>query len=153
DGTIYATWNDGNSVVLAVSHDGGKSFDPSRSVVPVAPPYFGGAVGIPGVSRAMGFAQIAVDPRPGKGGRLMVSWSDFSNGDIDVFSSTSEDHGKTWTSRMRVNNDPVHDGIDQFFQGIAIDPITGDAYVQFYDRRNDLANRKTWVTLARSTDG
>ena len=153
DGTIYVSWNDGNSIVMAVSHDGGKSFDPSRSVVPVAPPYFGGAVGIPGVSRAMGFAQIAVDPRPGKGGRLMVAWSDFSNGDIDVFSSTSEDHGKTWTPRMRVNNDPVHDGIDQFFQWIAIDPITGDAYVQFYDRRGDPENRKTWVTLARSTDG
>lgn len=153
DGTIYTTWNDGDSIVMAVSHDGGKTFDPSRSVVPVAPPYFGGAVGIPGVSRAMGFAQIAVDPRPGKAGHLMVAWSDFRNGDIDVFSSHSEDHGATWSSPVRVNSDPVHDGIDQFFQWIAIDPVTGDAYVQFYDRRADPENRKTWITLARSTDG
>lgn len=153
DGTIYTTWNDGNSIVMAVSHDGGKAFDPSRSVVPVAPPYFGGAVGIPGVSRAMGFAQIAVDPRPGQGGRLMVAWSDFSNGDIDVFSAHSENHGATWSAPVRVNSDPVHDGIDQFFQWIAIDPTTGDAYVQFYDRRADPENRKTQVTLARSTDG
>ncbi|MGC1935140.1 MAG: hypothetical protein WA681_08980, partial [Candidatus Acidiferrales bacterium] len=54
---------------------------------------------------------------------------------------------------MRVNTDPVHDGKDQFFQFLTVDPITGDVYVQFYDRRDDPANRKTWFTLARSTDG
>ena len=54
---------------------------------------------------------------------------------------------------MRVNDDPVHDGADQFFQWMAVDPVSGAIYVQFYDRRNDPANRKTTVTLARSTDG
>jgi len=52
-----------------------------------------------------------------------------------------------------LNSDPIHDGKDQFFQWMAVDPISGDAYVQFYDRRDDPANRKTWITLARSTDG
>ena len=31
--------------------------------------------------------------------------------------------------------------------------MRGDVYVQFYDRRGDPNNRKTTVTLARSTDG
>ena len=35
---------------------------------------------------------------------------------------------------------------------MAADPVTGAVYVQFYDRRADPANRKTTVTLARSTD-
>jgi hypothetical protein len=154
DGTIYAIWNDGETIAFTTSHDGGKTFEPSRSIIDVAPPYFGGAGGIPGVSRAMGFPQIGVDARPGSaGGRLVVAWSDFRNGDVDVFSSTSEDHGRTWSKPVRVNTDPIHDGNDQFFQWMAIDPITGDVYVQFYDRRDDPANRKTWVTLARSTDG
>ena len=52
-----------------------------------------------------------------------------------------------------MNSDPVHDGNDQFFQWLAVDPITGVVYVQFYDRRDDPANRKTRITLARSTDG
>jgi hypothetical protein len=70
----------------------------------------------------------------------------------DVFSVSSTDHGRTWSKPVRVNTDAIHNGIDQFFQWLAVDPITGDVYVQFYDRRDDPANRKTGFTLARSTD-
>lgn len=154
DGTIYAIWNDGNTITFTQSHDGGKSFAPSHPVLDVAPPYFGGAGGIPGVSRAMGFPQIGVDSRSRPaGGKLYIVWSDFRNGDVDVFIASSTDHGKTWSPARRVNDDPLHDGIDQFFQWMAVDPVTGAVYVQFYDRRADPANHKTGVTLARSADG
>ncbi len=154
DGTIYATWNDGSTITFTKSHDGGQTFAPSRAVVDVGPPYFGGAGGIPGVSRAMGFPQIGVDAHEGKnGGILYLAWSDFRNGDIDVFCVSSTDQGGTWSSPARVNSDPIHDGIDQFFQWMTVDPLTGDVYIQFYDRRDDPANRKTGFTLARSTDG
>src|SRR5215472_10732567 len=154
DGTIYAIWNDGSTIAFTQSHDGGKTFTPSHSVVDVAPPYFGGAGGIPGVSRAMGFPQIGVGRREGKRPEpLYLSWSDYRNGDVDVFCVSSTDHGRTWSKPMRVNNDPIHNGIDQFFQWMAVDPGSGDVYLQFYDRRDDPANRKTGVTLARSTDG
>ncbi len=98
----------------------------------------------------MGFPQIGVD---WKSGKLYVAWSDYRNGDVDVFSASSSDHGRTWSRPVRVNDDPLHDGNDQFFQWLAVDPITGAVYVQFYDRRADPANRKTLFTLARSTDG
>ena len=154
DGTIYAIWNDGSTITFTQSHDGGKTFAPSHPVVNVAPPYFGGAGGVPGVSRVMGFPQIGVDARPGKqGGTLYLAWSDFRNGDVDVFCASSKDHGRTWSQPVRVNSDPIHDGIDQFFQWMAVDSATGDVYVQFYDRRDDPENRKTGFTLARSTDG
>ena len=154
DGTIYAIWNDGTTITFTQSHDGGKTFTPSRAAVDVAAPYFGGAGGIPGVSRVMGFPQIGVDSRPGKqGGTLYVSWSDFRNGDVDVFCAFSKDHGRTWSKPIRVNSDPIHDGLDQFFQWMTVDPATGDVYVQFYDRRDDPENRRTGFTLARSTDG
>jgi hypothetical protein len=52
-----------------------------------------------------------------------------------------------------VNNDPLHDGADQFFQWLAVDPMDGSINVIFYDRRRDPANRKQVVVLARSTDG
>jgi len=150
DGTQYVVWNQGLNITLAISKDGGKTFAPSRPIIDVGPPYFGGTGGIPGVARAMGFPQIGVD---GKSGALYVTWSDFRNGDVDVFFSRSTDHGRTWTSAKRVNDDPIHDGNDQFFQWLAVDPVNGDLYVQFYDRREDPANRRTRLTLARSTDG
>jgi len=152
DGVIYAIWNDGLTITMTRSHDGGKTFEPSRVAIEVGAPYFGGAGGIPGVSRAMGFPQIGVDSRKGKG-TLYLVWSDYRNGDVDVFSVASIDHGRTWSKPVRVNSDPIHDGSDQFFQWMALDPMTGDVYVQFYDRRDDPANRKTAFTLARSADG
>jgi hypothetical protein len=150
DGTQYVIWNEGLNVTMAVSRDGGRTFEPSRPIFDVGPPYFGGAGGIPGVSRAMGFPQVGVN---GTGKTLYVTWSDFRHGDVDVFIARSSDAGRTWTSPMRVNDDPIHDGADQFLQWMAVDPTDDAVYVQFYDRRDDAANRKTMVTLARSIDG
>src|SRR5207244_12111832 len=50
DGTQYIVWNEGLNVTLAVSRDGGRTFEPSRPIFDVGPPYFGGAAGIPGRS-------------------------------------------------------------------------------------------------------
>lgn len=146
DGTVYAVWCDGASVVFTRSDDGGVSFEPSRRVVATGPSYFNPAY----VERANGFPQIAVDPRTG---RLLVSWSDYTNGDVDVFVAASADGGRTWSHPVRVNDDPVHDGADQFFQWLAVDPADGASYVVFYDRRADAHNRDATVTLARSVDG
>ena len=84
--------------------------------------------------------------------RLYVTWSDYRNGDLDVFCASSADNGRTWTNRVRVNNDPIHNGADQFFQWLAVDPNDGAVNVMFYDRRDDPENRKQIVVLARSTD-
>ena len=150
DGTMYVVWNEGFNITLATSADGGRSFAPSHPIFDVGAPYFGGASGIPGIARAMGFPQVGVDP---KGGTLYATWSDFRNGDVDVFISRSSDRGKSWSPPMRVNDDAIHDGADQFLQWMAVDPADGSVYVQFYDRRDDPENRQTRVTLARSTDG
>jgi hypothetical protein len=149
DGTIYTVWHDGDHIAFTTSRDGGKSFAPSRWIIETGPPYMGAIPDLGPVFGAMGFPQVAVDP---KDAPLYVCWSDYSNGDIDVFFSRSIDGGRTWSPQMRVNTNPVHDGTDQFFQWMAVDRVTGAIYVQFYDRRADAANRKTAVTLARSTD-
>ena len=146
DGTLYAVWADGDDIAFTFSKDGGKTFAPSAIILHNAPSYFK----VHDVSRANGFPQLAVDP---KTSRLFVSWSDYRNGDVDVFVSTSIDRGASWSPAMRVNSDSPHDGCDHFFQWLSVDPVTGDAYVIFYDRRGDTENRKTTVVLARSTDG
>ncbi len=149
DGTLYTTWADGNSIAFASSRDGGKTFAKSRSIIQTAPLYFD----VAGLDRANGFPELAIDPRHGRKGRLYLTWGDYRDGDISVYCSTSDDGGKSWSKALRVNSNPAHDGTDQFFQWLAVDPVTGAANIIFYDRRLDPKNQKTMVTLARSTDG
>lgn len=157
DGTLYTIWDDRDGIMMAISHDGGVTFSKERRIIPAGPGYFG----ITGVSRSNGFPQIGMDTRitSGKngarnsrqGGNLYVAWSDYSNGDVDIFVSSSSDYGHTWSAPVRANTDPIHNGNDQFFQWMAVDPQSGAVNLIFYDRRTD--NTKTTVTLARSTDG
>ena len=150
DGTLYAIWAGNNHIILTESHDGGKTFTHPRQIIATAPIMFA----IQGMERANGFPQIAMDPRGGpKGGPLYITWSDYRNGDVDIFLSVSKDHGRTWSAPIRVNNDPLRDGADHFFQWLAVDPVTGAVNVVFYDRRQDPANEKQTVVLARSTNG
>jgi len=150
DGALYAVWADGNHLRHTVSTDGGVTFSRTRNIVETAPIMFG----VDGVARANGFPQIGIDPRGGpKGGRLYVTWSDYRNGDVDVFCSSSNDQGATWSPAVRVNNDPPHNGAEQFFQWMAVDPSDGAVYVVFYDRRGDPKEHEETVVLARSTDG
>ena len=145
DGRLYAIWSQNDYIFLTISRDGGNTFSHPQPIIHTAPIMFA----LEAVERANGFPQIGIDPRTQ---RLYVTWSDYRNGDLDVFCSTSTDHGKRWSDPVRVNNDPIHDGADQFFQWLAIDPLDGSANLAFYDRRADLTNKTQTVTLARSTD-
>jgi hypothetical protein len=145
DGTLYVIWSQDDDLMFTSSHDGGKSFSRARAIIHTAPIMFA----IDTLDRANGFPQIAIDPTSK---RLYVTWSDYRNGDLDVFVSSSSNRGKHWSSAARVNNDPVHNGAEQFFQWLAVDPVDGSVNVVFYDRRVDPANKKQIVVLARSSD-
>ncbi|HKW32004.1 MAG TPA: sialidase family protein [Candidatus Acidoferrum sp.] len=150
DSMLYAVWGDGNHLVFTSSSDGGLTFAPTRNIIDTAPIMFS----VDAVARANGFPQIAIDPRGApKGGRLYVAWADYRNGEIDVFCSSSKDFGATWSPATKVNNDPIHDGAEHFFQWMAVDPADGSVNVIFYDRRGDPRNRAQTVVLARSADG
>ncbi|HXJ86599.1 MAG TPA: hypothetical protein VMS18_07275 [Candidatus Binatia bacterium] len=145
DGTLYVVWSQDDDLMFTSSRDGGKTFSRARPIIHTAPIMFA----IETLDRANGFPQIAVDSASK---RIYVTWSDYRNGDLDVFISSSDDGGKHWTPAARVNNDRVHDGAEQFFQWLAVDPVDSSVNVIFYDRRNHPGNRKQIVALARSTD-
>jgi hypothetical protein len=105
---------------------------------------------VDGMDRANGFPQIAVDAHNGS---IYVTWSDYRNGDLDIFCIVSTNRGHNWSEPVRVNNDPLHDGADQFFQWLAVDPVSGAVNLAFYDRRQDPQDRTQIMVLARSTDG
>jgi BNR repeat-like domain len=146
DGTLYTIWSQDDDIMFTSSHDGGKTFSHARPIIHTAPIMFA----IDTLDRANGFPQIGIDP---KSKRLYVTWSDYRNGDLDIFLSSSSDGGKHWSSAIRVNNDPIHNGAEQFFQWLAVDPADSSVNVVFYDRRRDPQNKKQIVVLARSSDG
>ena len=63
---------------------GARPFPAPAPIIHTAPIMFA----IQTLERANGFPQIAIDP---KSKRLYVTWSDYRNGDLDVFLSTSDD--------------------------------------------------------------
>lgn len=149
DGALYVTWAADGWLQFAVSKDGGQSFSAPRNILHTAPIMFQ----VENVARSNGFPQIGIDEHEhGKAPRLFVTWSDYRNGDTDVFISSSVNGGLAWGPAVRINDDPLHNGADQFFQWMAVDPADGSVNVLFYDRRGDPKNRAATVTLARSTD-
>src|ERR1043166_4512590 len=85
-------------------------------------------------------------------GTLYVNWIDARNGDPDVFVMSSRAGGERWSEPVRVNDDEVKNGKEQFFMWMSVDPVDGSVNIVFYDRR-DLSGAETGVTLARSIDG
>ncbi len=85
-------------------------------------------------------------------GTLYLAWSDERNGDADILLARSTDGGQSWSAPVRVNDDPIGDGKDQFQPQLAVAP-NGVVSVMFFDRRNDPNNLLVDVYLAQSTDG
>ena len=149
NGEVYIVWAGPLGLVFDKSLDGGLTFGKNKVIGDIPG---GWDFSIEGLERANGMPNTGVDLSSGPNkGALYVNWIDARNGDPDVFVMSSRDGGATWSSPVRVNDDPLHNGADQFFQWMAIDPKSGAVNVVFYDRRPD--NRMTAVTLGRSTDG
>jgi hypothetical protein len=71
--------------------------------------------------------------------------------DPDIVMNRSSDGGQTWSSGIRVNQDPLNDGKIQYFPVVHVDD-SGGVNVLYYDDRNTTSD-STGVYLSRSTDG
>ncbi|HET9157398.1 MAG TPA: sialidase family protein, partial [Myxococcaceae bacterium] len=87
-------------------------------------------------------------------GRLYCSWLDAGAEGTDIFLSTSDDSGATWSAAKPVG-DRLGFPVDRFDHWLAVDNKTGDVVVSFYDTRNDTTGQRyqTDTYLARSKDG
>lgn len=149
-GEVYIVWAGPLGLVFDKSLDGGVTFGKDK----VIGKFPGGwDFGVDGLDRANGMPNTAVDLSNGPNkGTLYVNWIDARNGDPDVFVMSSRDGGDSWSQPVRVNDDKLKNGKEQFFTWMSVDPVDGSVNVVFYDRR-DTSGAMTGVTLARSTDG
>jgi hypothetical protein len=88
-------------------------------------------------------------------GRVYLAFADRPDAvnrplDTDIYLQFSDDHGQTWSSRQRVNDDGVGNG--QFFPSLSVDRANGEVVLSWYDTRRDPINfQKTDVFLAVGT--
>jgi hypothetical protein len=99
-------------------------------------------------------AGLAWDRTPGPhNGRLYfiyVSEEPQESNDTDIQMRFSDDHGVTWSSSVRVNDDAGTNS--QFNPRISLDPTTGYIAIAWYDARKDLGDHGHGDTNGRPND-
>jgi hypothetical protein len=158
NGDLYVAWNDyaANTIAFAASLDGGKSFSQqtviSRKTIPFD-------AGIPAelYRRALVYPSCDADRSNGPNrGRIYCSWMDAGDMGTAILLSTLDPdaQGAPWSTPKAVG-DRVPFAVDRFNQWLAVDPVTGEVVVAFYDTRNDTTGKRygTDFYLARSEDG
>jgi len=152
-GSVHVFWVDynTNSILQDISSDGGVTFGEDLVVAPIETP----SRILNGNIMTFSYPAVAVDlyPESPHYGSIYMAYMDTGpGGDADIFLIKSVDGGFTWSSPLRVNDDPIGNGADQFHPWIAVDE-TGAVSVIFYDRRLDPQNLLFDLFLAQSMDG
>jgi len=168
-GSVYVAWEaflTATSRELRMRRITGNGTSPGAivKVTPVVP--VGDGFLIQANIRNTEFPSLAVDR---SNGTLYIVWNDgrllqdldfespnFAYGYGNVFVTRSLNHGATWSSPVRVNDDapppPGNRGVDHFQPAVGVDQ-TGAVGACWYDRRIDPRNTFVARFCARSTNG
>src|SRR6266849_1092358 len=157
NGEVYVAWNDykNNLIAFNRSFDGGVTWDAQRTISQKTAAF---DVGIPAelFRRALVYPACDVDRSTGANrGRLSCSWMDLTPAGVtDIFVATSDDRGITWTAPHSLT-DQLPQLVDRFNHWLAVDPVTGDVNVSFYDTGNDTTGFRymTDTYFTQSVDG
>jgi hypothetical protein len=157
NGELYVAWNDysANTIAFNRSFDGGVTWDRQRTIAGKRLPF---DIAIPAESfrGALVYPSCGADRSSSRHrGRLYCSWMDLSSsGGTDIYASYSDDKGATWSAPAPVT-DQLPILVDHFNHWMAVDPVTGDVNVSFYDTRNDTTGVRymTDVYFTQSTNG
>jgi hypothetical protein len=171
---VYVAWEhytnpfSDRDIRIARSSDGGATFGSPQIVTAVTP--VGDSFALQGLFRDfLDLQGLAVDRSSGAArGTVYISWQDGRNRSKadpfgfcgatptycfgDVFVTRSTGGGATWSAPVRVNDDDVTLGIDQFMPALDVDN-SGSLWVAYYDRRRDNRNFLIDTFVAKSTNG
>ena len=152
--SIYDGWpTDESAIGLARSLDGGATFTPATRIISNIKGIRN--TGVSKNQRVNSFPSAAVDLA---NGNIYVTWTNCgvpgvnSGADRDIYMIRSENQGTTWTTPIRVNQDPIGMGKKHYFPWITCDPETGALSTIFYDDRN-VGGSQCEVYCANSFDG
>ncbi|RLG09890.1 hypothetical protein DRN73_09150 [Candidatus Pacearchaeota archaeon] len=154
-GNVYVAWvNYGEGKIEMVkSTNGGVSFSYPSTITYLN---FDGYTYINPNLLVFAYPAITCDisPLSPYRGNLYVVYIDSSGSSLmDVYFTKSTNGGLTWSSPIRLNDDPYNNPVDQFHPWIDVDQ-NGTITVVFYDRRNDPSgNLLMDVYITKSTDG
>lgn len=166
DGTLVLTYyqyyqplsnpkNDSQPMYFITSSDGGKTFDAPRKVAEV------GSSGwrplLRDFARAFTLPLFAVDANLESRfhSRIYMVWDDVSGGGSDIWLMHSDDIGRTWSPKHRVNDNPPAPGAPRDHRSAPVVAVnrSGVVAVAWYDRRDDPARRCWAQYFAASLDG
>ena len=162
-GAVYVVTNSGGSFNATYtfyrSNDGGASFTQrsSQQWANTVGSQVGGRNSVSNM-RTRPYPMIAADNSygPNRGKFYCVYASNFpasSNGKSDVWCRASSDGGATWTSAVRVNDDPNTENFQQWHPAIWCDKETGKLYALWMDTRDTPTNDSAFMYASYSTDG
>ncbi len=153
---IYDAWPGGEDAIgFAKSTDGGATWTKTRIYSAVD---FGIRGNLKPTSiRVSSFPSMAVDRSGGAhNGYIYITWPQRTvapaGNDPDIVMIRSTDNGATWSTPVRVNDDALNNGKDQYYPWCTVDQSSGRLNVVFYDSRNT-TNDSTGVFMATSVDG
>jgi hypothetical protein len=156
---IYCTGQQGSPytgryVGFGKSTNGGANWIQVENKIPIS--------GIRGTLKTTGircndFPWMAVDKTGGpNNGNIYVAWNQKNQApagtDPDICFSKSTDGGSNFSAPIRINDDPINNGRDQWMPSICVDQY-GGVNIIFYDSRNGSINDTTEAYVARSIDG
>ena len=155
---IYdANWTDGEDAIgFSKSTNGGTTWTHLRAYQNVN---FGirGYLSSKNDIRVSSFPSMSVDRSGGpNNGYIYITWAQRgvspAGSDPDIVLIRSTNGGANWSVPIRVNNDPLNNGKDQYYPWCTVDQATGQLMLVFYDSRA-VVNSQAEVFMARSENG
>ncbi len=150
NGEIYVAWAAKQGIMFTSSLDGGKTFTyPEKRIDTING---GWEMPVKGLFRcnSMPFMVCDNQTKSKYSGNIYICFGDEKDNDKNIWLLKSIDGGKTWSKRIKVNDDNSQK--EQFMPFMTIDPVTSYLYILFYDRRSTVGTN-TDVYLAVSKDG
>ena len=158
NGNVLVAWDRAQAIgvpceiVFDLSTNGGLTWGTERILATTATGPF---AQLNGGIRVYPYPSLTLDETAGdRAGWVYCVYADraVSANAMDIWCVRSTDHGMTWSSRARVNDDPLGLARDQFHPWVTCDE-SGVLHASWYDRRDDPANNLWHIYYSSSSDG
>jgi len=152
NGELYIAWDAFSAIQFSKSTNGGVTFNGTHTLqnVGFGYGYINGSIG------TFSYPAIDVDISSGpRRGWVYCVYEDYEQGStscLDMYFTRSTDGGTTWTSPLRINDDTLGNGRDQFHPWMTVD-LQGTIHACWLDRRLDPANMMMDCYYTCSSDG